>query len=303
MTPLRRRATELAIREHATTEELRIHQIELELQNEELERTTVERSQLLERFRTVFDHAPVAMFELEAGLIVRANQLAVSLVPHRPSDPFMLLAAEGSRGAVLRMLQANGRRSHTIPLVGHNRSILAKVEMSPVEQNPPSPGDPEAEVLIVTVQDITEEVETRTRLEESERQLQRLWDAAPDAVAVAAEGEVLFCNAAFRELVELPADVGLGQHLGRFLSGGVALRLEAARGTTEVSLTTHQGAQRTVEVVTTPVHYARRSATVYAMRDLTERRELEASLARSERLASIGMLVAGVAHEINNPLA
>ncbi|PKN25381.1 MAG: hypothetical protein CVU65_08940 [Deltaproteobacteria bacterium HGW-Deltaproteobacteria-22] len=34
-----------------------------------------------------------------------------------------------------------------------------------------------------------------------------------------------------------------------------------------------------------------------------ERRDLQASLAQSDRLASMGMLAAGVAHEINNPLA
>jgi PAS domain S-box-containing protein len=37
-------------------------------------------------------------------------------------------------------------------------------------------------------------------------------------------------------------------------------------------------------------------------RDVTEKRNLQASLAQSDRLASMGMLAAGVAHEINNPL-
>ena len=39
------------------------------------------------------------------------------------------------------------------------------------------------------------------------------------------------------------------------------------------------------------------------VRDISERRQLQASMAQSDRLATMGMLAAGVAHEINNPLS
>ncbi|MFT3695843.1 MAG: ATP-binding protein [Kofleriaceae bacterium] len=45
-----------------------------------------------------------------------------------------------------------------------------------------------------------------------------------------------------------------------------------------------------------------RPARLAAIQDLTELRKMQASLAFADRMASVGTLAAGVAHEINNPL-
>jgi len=44
-------------------------------------------------------------------------------------------------------------------------------------------------------------------------------------------------------------------------------------------------------------------AIMYAVRDTSERRRLQSRVMQSERLASLGLMSAGMAHEINNPIA
>ncbi len=57
-----------------------------------------------------------------------------------------------------------------------------------------------------------------------------------------------------------------------------------------------------VELTSLAIEYEGAPAILAFARDVTERRELEAQLAQSDRLRALGTLAAGVAHEINNPL-
>ena len=64
------------------------------------------------------------------------------------------------------------------------------------------------------------------------------------------------------------------------------------------------GKERTIEIHASPLRTGDGvvSQAVEVRRDISERRQMEASLAHSEHLASLGLLASGLSHEINNPL-
>ncbi len=80
------------------------------------------------------------------------------------------------------------------------------------------------------------------------------------------------------------------------------IRGEVLPGLYEITIMRKDGAEVPVEVTYAYSSYKGKPANVGYIRDISERRKMEEQLIVTDRLASIGELASGVAHELNNPL-
>ncbi|MEE2750512.1 MAG: ATP-binding protein [Myxococcota bacterium] len=143
-------------------------------------------------------------------------------------------------------------------------------------------------------------------LEEREARQRRLLEATFDGIATVEEGIIQEANSGFSALFGLETKGMLGQRLSSFMSEEQQQQTEDILSSSEQCIQELVGRRPNrhpvyIEVLFEPL-VGSSNRHLLAIRDNTERKELQASLQVADRMAAIGSLAAGVAHEINNPL-
>ena len=178
----------------------------------------------------------------------------------------------------------------------------------------------EFSLLASGVNRMTDHLAQSLRMVDSQRgELQSILDAVDDQIVVLDRGQrVLAANRAFRAgHGEAEADIA-GRDCREITAdyrtcaagepGGCPVERVFETGHHHqgiMSFGLADGTERTVEIHASPLRGPEGEvrAAVEVRRDISERRQMEATLAHSEHLAALGLLASGMSHEINNPLA
>jgi PAS domain S-box-containing protein len=166
-----------------------------------------------------------------------------------------------------------------------------------------------------TFVDVTEQREMERRLHREQEFAGRLMDSFPDLViALDTEGRYTFVSPQIFEILGFRPEDLIGKRMGGRTDPADRIAMlelfddlifkRISQGQIEYRTQHRNGAWRVFRASARPLHdeTGRITGVIASARDITEQQRLQQQVIQSERLAAMGQMIAGVAHELNNPL-
>lgn len=268
------------------------------------------------RYRHLFERATDAVLTVGmTGAITSANPAACEvfdapgeLLLGRAFHPLVAPADVDRVVAALGEARQGGAQEFECQIVRRNGATRTlDVSATPIREEQAIVG------VLLVARDMTADRARADVLQRSEARYALLVEAASDAIfTVDEEGNFISVNRAFEAATGHGRDAVAGQHFSLMLDPRdreatwelFVAALHGHRGSREVRYLDAAGRARWGSLVASPiVERGRVTGVMGVVRDVTAEKRLLDELLRRERLASVGHLLGGVAHEINNPLS
>ncbi len=199
--------------------ELLVHQIELEMQNEELRNARAELEASLERYTDLYEFSPLGYFTLTPdGVILQVNLTGAKLLgmprANLVGKRFGILVAKANQPTFHDFLskifaQGKTQRSKLELTVKGRDSLYVRAEASP------SPNGMDCRLVLI---DITEGKHMESALQESEARYRSLFDNAPDGILIAnPESIYLDANASMCRMLGYTRAELIGLHASKIV--------------------------------------------------------------------------------------
>jgi PAS domain S-box-containing protein len=148
----------------------------------------------------------------------------------------------------------------------------------------------------------------------TEARFRELIERGPEPIMIHRDGRLVYVNAALVNGLRYPS----AEELCRVPMNQIVVQEDVAAMEARLKILANDGARlpphvyrarrfdgsvAVIEASSVPFDYEGKPSILTMLRDVTDRRLLEARLLQADRLAALGTMAAGIAHEINNPLA
>jgi len=166
-------------------------------------------------------------------------------------------------------------------------------------------------LIFCVCRDITERKLSEEKLAESEKLYSDIANSVATGIYIVQDRKFVFVNESFCKITGYTEKqlIGMDSFKLVYPDDREMVRRKAVgmlKGLSgqgyEYRSVTRSGEVLTIYETVTPIQYQGKRAALGSYMDITERKQIEEQLIVTDRLASVGELASGIAHELNNPL-